>query len=238
MTSKGYKFEFWPTLIMVPMFILLISLGFWQLYRLNVKNTLLENIQSKIASSPSHLSLHHLSDLEGMQYGKYIMKGEFLHQKTMFLYGSNPSKPSEHGYFVLTPFVTENQKYILLNRGWIPPTTADVFVSKNPVYGPSQVVAILMLPSAPSALIPKNDPKRNIWFSIDMKDMSEFAGCSLEKNLYMTLIDCDNDASQDLTKHSVRDFCAHIQNHHLIYAIIWFSLAIGLLWIYFVYHRK
>lgn len=237
MTFKRYKFELWPTLIAVPMFILLLSLGFWQLYRLNVKNTLLENIQSKINSSPSHFSLHNLSDLEGMQYRKYTMKGEFLHHKTMFLYGSNPAKPSEHGYFVMTPFVTEGYKHILLNRGWIPPTTVDVFIPKNPVYGPAQVVAVLMTPPVPSALLPKNDPKRNIWFFIDMDDMSAFAGCNLEKNLYMTLIDCDQ-ASQDLTKHSTKDFCSHIQNHHLIYAITWFSLAIGLLWIYFAYHRK
>ncbi|MES2214866.1 MAG: SURF1 family protein [Pseudomonadota bacterium] len=235
---KRFGFEFWPTITTIFMVTVLLSLGFWQLHRLEYKNAILEDIQTKLDAAPSAFPPA-LGNLRDMQYKKYTLYGDFLYENNMFFYGGNPNNPSQHGYFVLTPFITNDGTRILVDRGWIFPTDIGSFLSKIPKYEPVQITAVLMIPSAPNDLTPKNDRNRNIWFSIDLESMSEFSGQKLAKGFYMSLVNGKNKEKEELLiKPSTKDFYVHIKNDHLLYAITWFSLAIALLGIFFVYHKK
>lgn len=230
------KFELWPTLITAIMFCILLGLGIWQLHRLNIKNALLTDIYSKIESPPTAF-LGDVSNLQEMRYRQYTLLGNFLYEKSMYLYGGNPSNNSEQGYFVITPFVVAgNNMHILINRGWISLSKAKTFLQRTTQDRVTKITTVFMVPNQVSIFSPDNDLKRNIWFYMDMENMSKFTGCIIEKGFYMTLVQKDKE-SQGLVQPSIQSFFMYIKNDHLIYAITWFSLGFGLLCVYFAYHR-
>lgn len=216
------KFKLIPTLVISVSFITLMSFGFWQLYRLNLKRELIAHINQKIEQEAISLPKYFTPSSDS-SYTKYRLHGKFIEDKNIFLYGSNFALPSKPGYFVLSPFLTDNGEYILVNRGWSE--------SKNiNLQDTEDIVVMLMLPKKSSFATPKNDLVKNIWLSIDLKEAALYTGLNLKQNFYLTVIKGDD----RLLLPPPREF-TKLRNNHLEYAITWFSLAIALLVI--VYYK-
>ena len=112
-----FKPSFWPTLGFLIALPLLISLGIWQWHRAEYKQHLLDHYSAQ--SGQPALSLGQaLKDPEGFRYFKMTVRGHYLNQH-QFLQ-DNQFYQHQVGYFVLTPFVTDTDKVILVNRGWVP----------------------------------------------------------------------------------------------------------------------
>jgi surfeit locus 1 family protein len=227
----GFKFQTLPTLITIPTFILLISLGCWQLQRLSDKEAKIKELQEKstapIISLPSEIG-----DIESFRYRKVRVTGEYIHDKEIFLYAGSIPGSNTDGFLILTPFKTTKNKLLLINRGWIPtnlkPQTERV-CSLEP--GIVDVTGYVMLGERKGWFTPENNDKKNIWFHINLQEMQKFVGAKLENYYIMRIYDGNSYPIG-------RNLNVNVSNNHLEYAITWFTSAFTLITIFFLYHRK
>ena len=200
--------------------LILLSLGFWQIYRLNWKLELIEQIENSLKNDPVELS-----NVEKKNYLRIKTSGDIDFDKQIYLYNLNDAgKP---GFEVINSIKIGNQNY-LMNRGWIPFEKKDLpelnLVDQN------QIVGTLMLQTKPSTFKPENDIEKNYWFTLNREDISKFTGRNFSE--YVIYLNGDYKIPKP------RVITAKISNNHKKYAITWFSMAISILLIYLYFRKK
>ena len=198
----------------------LLSLGFWQIYRLNWKLELIEQIENSLKNDPVELS-----NIEKKNYLRIKTSGEIDFDKQIYLYNLNDAgKP---GFEVINPIKIGDENY-LMNRGWIPFEKKDLpeinLVDQN------QIVGTLMLQTKPSTFKPENDIEKNYWFTLNREDILKFTGRNFSE--YVIYLNGDYKIPKP------RVITAKISNNHKKYAITWFSMAISILLIYLYFRKK
>ena len=198
----------------------LISLGFWQIYRLNWKLELIEQIENSLKNDPVELS-----NFEKKNYLRIKTSGDIDFDNQIYLYNLNDAgKP---GFEVINPIKIGDENY-LVNRGWIPFEKKDLpeinLVDQN------QIVGTLMLQTKPSTFKPENDIEKNYWFTLDREDILKFTGRNFSE--YVIYLNGDYKIPKP------RLITAKISNNHKKYAITWFSMAISILLIYLYFRKK
>ena len=198
----------------------LLSLGFWQIYRLNWKLELIEQIENSLKNDPVELT-----SIEKKNYLRIKTSGEIDFDKQIYLYNLNDTgKP---GFEVINPIKIGDENY-LMNRGWIPFEKKDLpeinLVDQN------QIVGTLMLQTKPSTFKPENDIEKNYWFTLNREDISKFTGRNFSE--YVIYLNGDYKIPKP------RVITAKISNNHKKYAITWFSMAISILLIYLYFRKK
>ena len=200
--------------------LILLSLGFWQIYRLNWKLELIEQIENSLKNDPVELS-----NVEKKNYLRIKTSGDIDFDKQIYLYNLNDAgKP---GFEVINPIKIGNENY-LINRGWIPFEKKDLpeinLVDQN------QIVGTLVLQTKPSTFKPENDIEKNYWFTLNREDISKFTGRNFSE--YVIYLNGDYKIPKP------RVITAKISNNHKKYAITWFSMAISILLIYLYFRKK
>ena len=198
----------------------LLSLGFWQIYRLNWKLELIEQIEHSLKNDPVELS-----NIEKKNYLRIKTSGDIDFDKQIYLYNLNDAgKP---GFEVINPIKIGDQNY-LMNRGWIPFEKKDLpeinLVDQNQIFG------TLMLQTKPSTFKPENNIEKNYWFTLNREDISKFTGTNFSE--YVIYLNGDYKIPKP------RVITAKISNNHKKYAITWFSMAISILLIYLYFRKK
>ena len=199
---------------------MLLSLGFWQLYRLNWKLNLINEIENSLKNDPVELS-----KTEKKNYLRIKTSGEIDFDKQIYLYNLNDNgKP---GFEVVSPIVIGNQNY-LMNRGWIKFDQKD----KPEINSLNQqnIIGTLKLQSKASLFKPENDLKKNYWFTLNRDDIFSFTGKRFSN--YIIYLNGDYEAPRP------KLITANISNNHKKYAITWFSMAISILLIYLYFRKK
>ena len=198
----------------------LLSLGFWQIYRLNWKLELIEQIENSLKNDPVELT-----SIEKKNYLRIKTSGEIDFEKQIYLYNLNDTgKP---GFEVINPIKIGDENY-LMNRGWIPFEKKDLpeinLVDQN------KIVGTLMLQTKASTFKPENDIEKNYWFTLNREDISKFTGRNFSE--YVIYLNGDYKIPKP------RVITAKISNNHKKYAITWFSMAISILLIYLYFRKK
>jgi len=198
----------------------LLSLGFWQIYRLNWKLELIEQIENSLKNDPVELS-----NVEKKNYLRIKTSGDIDFDKQIYLYNLNDAgKP---GFEVINPIKIGDENY-LMNRGWIPFEKKDLpelnLVDQNQIFG------TLMLQTKSSTFKPENDIEKNYWFTLNREDVSKFTGRNFSE--YVIYLNGDYKIPKP------RVITAKISNNHKKYAITWFSMAISILLIYLYFRKK
>ncbi len=198
----------------------LLSLGFWQIYRLNWKLELIEQIENSLKNDPVQLS-----NIEKKNYLRIKTSGEIDFDKQIYLYNLNDNgKP---GFEVINPIKIGDKNY-LINRGWIPFEKKDLpeinLVDQN------KIVGTLMLQTKASTFKPENDIEKNYWFTLNREDVSKFTGRNFSE--YVIYLNGEYKIPKP------RVITAKISNNHKKYAITWFSMAISILLIYLYFRKK
>ena len=198
----------------------LLSLGFWQIYRLNWKLELIEQIENSLKNDSVELT-----NIEKKNYLRIKTSGDIDFDKQIYLYNLNDAgKP---GFEVINPIKIGDENY-LVNRGWIPFEKKDLpeinLVDQN------QIVGTLMLQTKPSTFKPENDIEKNYWFTLDREDILKFTGRNFSE--YVIYLNGDYKIPKP------RLITAKISNNHKKYAITWFSMAISILLIYLYFRKK
>ena len=199
---------------------MLLSLGSWQLYRLNWKLNLLSEIENSLKNNPVEFS-----KVDKKNYLRIKTSGIIDFNKQIYLYNLNESgKP---GFEVINPIIINNENY-LINRGWIPFNKKDK--PEVNLINESNIVGTLKLQHEASTFKPDNDINKNYWFTLNREDIFKYTGKKFSD--YIIYLNGD----YKLPKPKV--ITANISNNHKKYAITWFSMAISILLIYLYFRKK
>ena len=200
--------------------LVLLSLGSWQLYRLNWKLNLISEIENSLKNNPVELSK---SDKKN--YLKIKTSGQINFDKQIYLYNLN--KSGKPGFEVINPILIGNENY-LINRGWISFDQKDQ--SEINFVNEDKIIGTLKLQTKASTFKPENDIEKNYWFTLNRDDVFKYTG----KNFSNFIIYLNGDYKTPEPK----VITANISNNHKKYAITWFSMAISILLIYLYFRRK
>ena len=169
-----------------------------------------------------------------MEFRHVTDEGVFLHDKEIFLGAT--SEAGRNGYQVLTPLREAGGRIVFVDRGFIPAELKDPSKrSEGQIAGTVRVQGLLRLPTGkPAWFLPDNRPDLNYWIWVDLSAMA--AADKLE-DVAPFYIDADATPNPGgWPKGGVTRL--ELRNDHLQYAITWFSLAVALLVIYFIYLRR
>ncbi|TMV94824.1 SURF1 family protein [Thioclava sp. BHET1] len=201
-----------PLLLGVVGCAILISLGVWQVQRLEWKRAMLAEISAKIDGVPQELPPEG-TDTEALKYEPVEIAGGTTGQEILVLSGQ---KGVGAGYRVIDAFETGDGRSILLDRGFLP--EADKGQPRPPTA--LIVTGNLHWPRESDAYTPEPDPKTGLWFARDVPAMAKQLGT---EPVMVVARHVEGDA-QGISPEPVT--ISGIPNDHLGYAITWFLLAI------------
>ncbi len=207
--------------IFVFLFITLFCfLGTWQLYRLQWKQDLINQISEGLKSKPVQYSQN-----IKINYQKVILVGEYNFRNQIYLYSLNSK--GQPGFDVITPFQTVNKENVLVNRGWIKKE-----FKNNPKinYPTNNITGMLRKANRKNIFTPNNDIKENIWFSINLEDVQKITDKKFSK--FIVYLEDKN-----IKMPKPKKITIDVPNNHLKYAITWYSISISVLF-YYLYFRK
>ena len=214
------KHKFLFSVFIIFFILVFVSLGTWQIIRLNWKNNLIFEIENSLKNPPVELS-----NINHENYLRVKTSGNIDFEKQIYLYNLNEN--GTPGFEVINP-LSVNQKNYLINRGWIPfekkgMQEINEFDEKN-------IVGTLKLQGRKNIFKPDNDIEKNYWFSLDREDIMKFTGKEFSK--YIIYLNGDYKFPKP------KKITANISNNHKKYAITWFSLAISILLLYLYFRKK
>lgn len=224
----------WPTVFSLPMLLICLALGAWQVERLFWKQDLIAQRQAAVAAVPAAVPKR-LAEARDMEFRHVSDEGVFLNDKEIFL--GSTSEAGGQGYQVLTPLMESGGRVVFVNRGYIPAELKDpARRAAGQITGPVRVQGLLRLPPVgrPNWFLPDNRPDLNYWFWVDLSAMSAADKLNEVAPFYIDAAATPNPGGWP--KGGVTRLT--LPNNHLQYAITWFSLAVALLVIYVLYHRR
>ena len=106
------KHKFLFSVFVIFFILVFISLGSWQIVRLNWKNNLILEIENSLKNPPVELTQSNVEN-----YLKIKTSGSIDFDKQIYIYNLNDK--GTPGFEVINPILIDNKNY-LINRGWIP----------------------------------------------------------------------------------------------------------------------
>jgi surfeit locus 1 family protein len=231
--SAGFRPTLWPTVFTIPAVVLMLGLGAWQLQRLQWKEGLIAERAERI-SAPS-IPLPGPSDqVSGLEYHRVQVTGELLHGKEIFL-GAR-SLNGNAGYHLVTPLRLDDGRVLFVDRGWIPLDRKEPGKrAAGQIAGRIPLSAVIRLKGVQNWLVPDNRPDLNFFFWMDLPAMARLTALpQAETRFYLEAGPAKNPGGYPIGGQTRVD----LPNDHLQYAITWFSLAVALIVIYILYHRR
>jgi len=225
---------FWPTVFSLPALVICLALGGWQIERLFWKQDMIAQREAAVTAALAAVP-NTFSEARGMEFRHVSDEGVFLNDKEIYLGAT--SEGGGQGYQVLTPLLEPGGRVVFVNRGYIPSELKDPAKrALGQITGTVRVQGLLRLPPAgrPNWFLPDNRPDLNYWFWVDLAAMSAADKLGRVAPFYI-----DADATPNAggwPKGGVTRLT--LPNNHLQYAITWFSLAVALIVIYVLFHRR
>lgn len=235
MTAKPrrIRLNFWMTICALPVLMVLIGLGTWQLQRLEWKENVIAERAAGLAAPPLAVEEIPPSGWQKFEHRRVTLQGRFEHKFQMPVF--NPAQPVDGrtGYDLITPFRLDSGGSVLVDRGWIPIDWAKV---DNLVYPDSRMTltGILRDGRRDNRWVPDNSPKDGDWFYVDVPAMAAYAGLGKFAPYYVKLMPVRNAKTFPLPL----DVNSKIRNKHLEYVVTWYGLAATLIVIYVAYHLR
>jgi surfeit locus 1 family protein len=191
---------------------ILLSLGIWQLQRLEWKKTVLAEIDAQIHAAPTEVPELGGLDPVAARFRPVQVAGRTTGEEIHVLSGKKDIGP---GYEIIAAFVTASGRRILLDRGFVPDAARR---DPRPATELS-VTGNLHWPEEADSYTPAPDLGRGIWFARDVPAMAKHLGTEP----LLVVVRTSDGAAQGIAPVPVDT--ANIPNDHLNYAITWFSLA-------------
>ncbi len=223
-----------PLLLTIPMVLVLLGLGTWQVERLYWKEGLIAALDAA-RSAPPVAPPPSLAAAASLAYRRVAATGRFLHDKEFAV--AAISQTGDYGLAVVTPLRLADGSFLLVNRGWVPKDRQSPDSRRaGEIAAETTITGLLRLPNArkPSWFTPDNRPEASQWYYIDPTAMA--AAARLE-GVLPYWIDADatpNPGAYPIGGQTIVD----IPNNHLQYAITWYSLAMALIAIYLISERR
>ncbi len=242
--ASRFRLPLGMTAALAPALALLISLGVWQLQRLEWKTALLADLEARREAEPIGFdeALARARNGEDLRFAPVSVSGRFAHVAQMHMPATQDGRS---GWRIITPFVTADNQLLFVERGFF--ATAQDELAPAPVgegeLSARQSVLVLVRPEArpgwlADALIPDPDLDRGVFYRWDRMAMAEWArGVGAFGEVPLAPFDAavaSPAAGPPVLTASVPKL-SDIPNRHLEYALTWFALATVLVGVYAAY---
>lgn len=217
------------TIFAVILFAILCGLGTWQLQRLQWKLALIARVNGHMTAAPVSLNAAIGMDADTMQYRRVALAGRFDNGREAYVFTTDAEGNAV--YHVLTPFIADDGRTLMVDRGEVPKEKLDPATRANPT-GETSVVGVWRVPDPPGAFTPAPDLAHRIWYARDLAGIAKADGITLAAPVLIEADATPNPGGWPKGGQTVVSF----RNEHLSYAITWFGLAAGLLGIWLAYH--
>lgn len=198
-----------PALLGVVGCAILIGLGIWQLQRLGWKEEMLAEIQSQIEAPAVELPQD--PDIS-MKYMPVTVSGTTTGEEIDIL---SHTKDQGGGYQIVSGFITDDGRKIMLDRGYVPQEAHHV--KRGPVR--LSVRGNLHWPDEKGSATPEPNMQENVWFARDVPAMAKI----LKTDPVLVVASSVEGDAQGVEPIPVA--IQGIPNNHLSYAAQWFMLA-------------
>lgn len=188
----------------------LLSLGIWQLQRLEEKEDILATIEARIAAAP--VPLPAAPSQERDRYRAVAVTGEIEAPELHVFW---VTKDAATGYRIISPLVTADGRRVLLDRGFVLAADKD----KVRTVGTSSLTGNLLWPDDGDWTTPAPEVDTNILYARDVGYMAK----RLDTEPVLIVVRTTS-SDAEVTPQPVTT--EGIPNNHLQYAITWFSLAL------------
>lgn len=186
----------------------LLSLGFWQLRRLEWKEGLIAQADAMMAQPPVPLPAG--PDPATDRYRAVSVEGRFTGEETFVLTSTRERGP---GFLIIAAFETADGRRILIDRGFVPETAK---TAERPARA-ATVTGNLNWPDDITSSTPAHDAKTDIWFGRDL------GGIAAQLKTDPVLVIARSDTGDGIAPMPAT---AAFRNDHLGYAVTWFGLAV------------
>ena len=173
-------------------------------------------------------------------YSRVRVSGRFLHDKEMRL--TNKVLKGEVGRHLVTPFLLDDGRTLLIDRGWVPMRLEDP--RSRPASqqeGRLRIEGILRTGGygGPAFLRPDNAPQEGLYNWLDLEGMAEAAALDNPITvLYLAAVETLPEGEPSGRYPEARATEITLRNDHLEYALTWYGLAGVLAVIYALYHLR
>lgn len=223
----------WPvSLASLIALAILITLGTWQMQRLEWKEALIAAAESRASLRPDLLiAEEHWSrlDAENFIYLSATAIGEYLPVNLFAYTVINTPQNGLHrgqGYWVMTPMRLSDGGVVFVNRGFIPIDQIETFAATLPPEGEVTVTALMKADEPPMLFTPPPSLERGIFYSRDLMGMAEAAGVDTAE-LAPFYLDARESGEGGLPQGG--ETVLTFTNNHLGYALTWYGLALTLI---------
>ena len=215
------------TLVFISISILTFILGSWQLFRLNWKNDLMDNISKSIINPDLFSNDNKYNNLVSVKLDKnytVLDKPIFIESKTF------KGKP---GYHLILPLKYNNEIYSVINFGWFLDKDFDQvkYIIKKYLSVNDAKVYIRDFNSDKPFFTPENDILNNTWYSVNKSDFNQFYQYEFPSKYYFVLLD------ERISKYSFNPL-VFLRNNHLNYSITWFLLSLSSIIMLLIIRKK
>lgn len=217
--------KIWQILIAATLGVaLLVGLGMWQLQRLQWKEALIAERDSRLAAAPVALdqALKEFDANHSVEFLKVEAAGNFQHDAELFLLTTEGGVP---GFEVVTPLLSKDGIIVLVDRGFIPEPLKDP--AKRPESHPQGEVKVMGMlrrhVGSRGPFTPDNDAESNIWYWWDIPAMLAFAHVAPDARVAPFVLHVLPGEGKGLPRPV--SAAEGLINNHLQYAITWFALA-------------
>lgn len=217
------KLVFHPILTVSTLlaFAILVSLGLWQLQRLEWKRDLVASVEARLAAAPVPLeeALARAAAGENLDYRPVIVAGVYRHDLEAHVFGTLEGAP---GYYVFTPLIARPDNIVFVNRGFVP-QGAQPDARSDPD-AQVTVVGLFRRAETPAGLQklfrPKDQPGDNLFF---VRDPRKFAA---QRGIEAPPFYVDSNGAENAGRWPRGGTTrVEFENRHLEYAFTWFGLA-------------
>ncbi|MFC3220655.1 SURF1 family protein [Tianweitania populi] len=201
------------------------ALGVWQIERRAWKLDLIERVEARVHAGP--VPAPGPAEWPGInagddEYRRVSLTGRYLNDRETLVQAVTERGG---GFWVLTPFQTNESTTVLVNRGFVPPNKRDP--SSRPqgqIAVETTVTGLLRISEPGGGFLRSNDPTGNRWFSRDVAAIAQARGFD---NAAPFFVDAQAVLLPDAPVGGLT--VLRFNNTHLVYALTWFGLALLML---------
>lgn len=203
----------------------LCALGVWQLERRVWKLALIERVETRAHAAPAAApgpDAWPQVTAAGDEYRRVRLDGRFLNDRETSV---RASTELGSGYWILTPFRTDQGFTVLVNRGFVPPERRDPATrAATAISGETSVVGLLRMTEPKGGFLRQNVPAQDRWYSRDIAAIAARRGIAVAAPYFV-----DAEATPGPGQWPRGGLTRLVfPNNHLVYALTWFGLALGL----------
>lgn len=225
------------TVVVVALAAVFIRLGFWQLDRLDQRQTHNAVVEERLSAEPAPLgTLTQGADdhPESVQYRRVVVTGEFDSSEEVLI--RSQVELGQAGFHVITPLELNDGSAVLVNRGWVPLSMDTPPVAAAPAPGTQAVEGWIQGTQNRPSFGPEDPPGHlEVFNRVDVARIADQLPYGVTMPFYVVAM---GEEGADLPV-PVEPPNFSEEGPHLGYAIQWFGFAlVGLVGFYFLMRRK